>query len=260
MTQYLALGIWILLLVLQYAFVRYVCRFGIPEDCKDKADAVQVMEDLQYLVFPGSVLAIMTGMHWPDRLEYIFSFGRSEPRGWWFLLAYFGFGFFWSCLHLVPALGKFTLTELKPEFALPLLAVAVGAVFVLGWHFRAAYKHNSTSGFAAYLLSRGAMLSFYLAYLIIKLRDEADIVFHFHHYAFGFVAASFAEFNHPISILLLACGTAVFVQGLSAYGAETIIGHHMFRVVIQEANGTTVYSPSVDRDAVDFFNAHCHYV
>lgn len=258
-TQYLTLGAWFVMLFVQYGCVRFVCKFHIPEDCKPKNDVVLLMEDMQYLLFPGFVLAVMTGMNWPDRFLYIFSFSRAEPRGWWFLSVYFVFAFVWSCLHLIPVLGDFTLTEWRPEWCLPLFLVGGGSLYALGWHFWAAYKYNSRSGFVAYILSRLALLTFFSLYILIKVENETDIVFHFHHYAFGLVVASLAEFNHPVSLLLLACGTAVFVQGLAAYGAETIIRYPMKQIIVIGAHGEHLRSPLVTEEAADWFRSVCTF-
>lgn len=64
---------------------------------------------------------------------------------------------------------------------------------------------------AAYLLPRAAPLVFFGAWAV-ALPASGSYQLHLHHYAVGWAAASFACFNHPVSGLLLAIGTAVFVQ------------------------------------------------
>ena len=91
-------------------------------------------------------------------------------------------------------------------------------------------------GFLAYTVSRLAIWSFYSFYLYVaclgsriheamlkqmkvrRLRPRANtagVYVHLHHYIIGFLCAILAEFNHPISLLVLAGGTGIFVQGIS---------------------------------------------
>merc|ERR1711972_840304 len=133
---------------------------------------------------------------------------------------------------LVPGLNKFSLTGISLAYIVPLLALVVGAIVLIAMHLWMAYRHNSWSGFFAYVLSRCALLAFYSSYLVVKLQPQHknSVVFHFHHYAVGYLAASLAEFNHPLSVLLLACGTGIFVQGIAAYDADPILDNPKYWV------------------------------
>ena len=62
-----------------------------------------------------------------------------------------------------------------------------------------------------YLLPRVALLAYFGAWLI-ALPASGAFNLHFHHYALGWALACFAAFNHPVSGLALALGTAIFVQ------------------------------------------------
>ncbi|CAE8613614.1 unnamed protein product, partial [Polarella glacialis] len=111
------------------------------------------------------------------------------------------------------------------------LTVVFGAGFLLLWHFWCAYKHNPLEGFLAYSLSRLAVWVFYGTYLGLA-SDTASVKVHLHHYVVGFLCATLAEFNHPLSMVLLACASGIFVQGISAYEAAPVInrGYPMFLV------------------------------
>merc|ERR1711971_969384 len=109
---------------------------------------------------------------------------------------------------MMPMLNRFSLTGIHVETLVPLMATLSGAVFLVVWHIYTAYKHNSLAGFMAYFVSRLILCVFYGMYIVIKLTDGDDLNLHLHHYAVGFLAASLAEFNHPISVLTLALGTA----------------------------------------------------
>lgn len=64
---------------------------------------------------------------------------------------------------------------------------------------------------ALYLLPRAAVFLYFLAWCM-ALPLSGDYSLHLHHYVLGWAVACFAAFNHPISGLLLAFGTAIFVQ------------------------------------------------
>lgn len=83
-----------------------------------------------------------------------------------------------------------------------------------------ALKRSSSSGggrrvgwrkLGLYLLPRLAILLYFGIWCAV-LPASGAFSLHLHHYALGWAAASFAAFNHPVSGLLLAAGTAVFVQ------------------------------------------------
>uniref|UniRef100_A0A7S2NQ44 Uncharacterized protein n=1 Tax=Zooxanthella nutricula TaxID=1333877 RepID=A0A7S2NQ44_9DINO len=225
-SQYFALFIWVSLLVAQYFLVREVCTaFHIPRDCRANQGPVQIMGDMQYLLSMGVVLATFTGMHWPDRLAYVFSFYTPYCRGVVFLLLFLGMAPAYGALKEIPSLATFTLSDTGIEgHHTPLIASLVGAAVVVFLHIWLAFCHNPLKGFLAYLVSRLFLFAFFAAYWVIKCQRQ-DVVFHFHHYAWGFLMASLAEFNHPMSTVSLACGTAVFVQGIAAYGADPIIAY-----------------------------------
>merc|ERR1712039_1147891 len=122
-----------------------------------------------------------------------------------------------------------------------------------------AFRSNSTPGFIAYVVSRIAVIAFFSGYFIISLQHPS-LVFHLHHSYVGFMAASLAEFNHPLSTILLAVGTGVFVQGTAAYHAAPILEHPHKRMKYHLSNGSYVYSPWISEEAAAFFVRHTHYV
>ncbi|KAI3431470.1 hypothetical protein D9Q98_004522 [Chlorella vulgaris] len=70
-----------------------------------------------------------------------------------------------------------------------------------------------------YLLPRLGILLYFIAWFA-ALAGSGSFELHLHHYALGWAVASLAAFNHPVSGLLLALGTAVFVQGAGSYGFD----------------------------------------
>eukprot|EP00929_Paragymnodinium_shiwhaense_P002025 TRINITY_DN10221_c0_g1_i3.p1 TRINITY_DN10221_c0_g1~~TRINITY_DN10221_c0_g1_i3.p1 ORF type:complete len:240 (-),score=11.37 TRINITY_DN10221_c0_g1_i3:131-850(-) len=175
-SQYFALAVWIAHLLVQYAVARVACIYGIPHDCHDETDIARVLDDFEYLLFAGIVLAILTGVHWPDRFEYIFECSPRKPRGFVFVAVSVFCNVGWGCLDLVPFLSRFSLSgSTSGVYILLAILVAVGIAALVGLHFWMAYAHNDRAGFLAYTLSRIAVLSLYVAYFVIKAQHQAEL-------------------------------------------------------------------------------------
>jgi len=255
-TQYFALAVWLTLLALNYGLTRMVCKLGVPQDCHAQTDWVKVMKDFEQVLFAGTGLAILTGLHWPDRFQYIFCFSRPKPRGVSFLFIFFGMSPGWGLLGMAPTLISFTLEWDSPSSSEALLLlIGVCAIFLVVWHIVIAFRYNSWSGFFSYFGSRLLLMVFYSGYVLAKLSDS-KLDFHLHHYVVAFMAATLAEFNHPLSLILLAAASGVFIQGISAYDADPVIQHKQVRLMFED-NGREVYSPFISVEAADFFLDHC---
>lgn len=260
-SQYFILGVWMSMLLLLYAWSRFLCTCGVPSDCAEHDDIVVVMRDIQFLMYSGFVLAIMTGMHWPDRFQYIFAFGRGgqPPRGVAFLALVFFTALIWGLLDLVPGFSNFSLahrTAVQGWNILILLLVTVFAGGLAIWHVVHAFRSNSLAGFTAYVCSRLVFVSFYAVYGVLAAGD-ANVNFHFHHYMFGYLIALLAEFNHPASLVLLAVGTGIYVQGIAAYEADGTLTHKQFRMHFNISGQEDLVSPLVSQEAADFFASRC---
>ncbi|CAE7315149.1 unnamed protein product [Symbiodinium sp. CCMP2456] len=225
--QYAALAAWFLLLLLQYCVVRIVCQFGIPRDCHPDTRLLEVVYDFQVMFVMGFMLAILTGVHLPDRFAYLFRFRSPRPRGFAFIGIMLLSGPAWGSLDHVEELSRISFTTAYfrsggLKSLLIAMAIFAAAVGLLLWHFICAFKHNPLSGFLAYCCSRLSIWLFYGFYIFVA-SETAGVYVHLHHYIIGFLVALLAEFNHPISMILLAAGTGVFVQGISAYDADPVI-------------------------------------
>ncbi len=60
---------------------------------------------------------------------------------------------------------------------------------------------------------------------------------HLHHYFTTWLVAMFAEFNHPISAIMLGTLSSVFVQGIGAYGFDPLFNDATCRVLRAEHFG-----------------------
>eukprot|EP00927_Polykrikos_kofoidii_P052758 TRINITY_DN46703_c0_g1_i1.p1 TRINITY_DN46703_c0_g1~~TRINITY_DN46703_c0_g1_i1.p1 ORF type:complete len:302 (+),score=24.68 TRINITY_DN46703_c0_g1_i1:44-949(+) len=256
-SQYIAIGTWLFQLLLVYGFVCVVCDgLGIPEDCRQHTDVALLARDVQFLMFSGFTQAVLTGMNWPDRFQYVFCFsGRCWYHGPLFLAILFFSSFAWGTLDSIPDLGHQAFT---PGFdtgkILLLIVTSLGAVAIISWHVRLAYKCSAFGGFLAYTCSRLLIVAMYAFFILLA---GQDVSFHVHHYVIAYVAASFAEFNHPISLVLLAVSTGVYVQGIAAYGADPVISHTNWFVTMN-VSGHKVVSPVVSRDAAEWIVEYCH--
>jgi len=253
-SQYFALFVWFSVLAFGYAWTRLWCSYGVPPDCKRGRGGLELMNDANTLILQGLLLALLTGMYWPDRFQYVFGFFKRLHRGPVFVGIMAMSGTIWGALSLVPGLSSFTLTAggIQGWHIMLLIALILLTVFLVLWHIRRALIYNSWFGFASYMLARVALFGFYVLYGIVAAK-ESEVVFHLHHYAVGLLIASLAEFNHPLSVLLLAIGLGIFVQGIAAYDADAIISVKSTHLVF--TNG--VRSPVMSEDAYDFVVEKC---
>mmetsp|Transcript_119918 Transcript_119918/g.208220 ORF Transcript_119918/g.208220 Transcript_119918/m.208220 type:complete len:379 (+) Transcript_119918:62-1198(+) len=225
--QYFAISYWCLLLSTQAAFTRLWCQYGIPRDCQAHTTTVEFVKANHMLMIYGFMLAVLTGLNLPSRFHYIFCFTLPKPRGFLFLAIFFLASPGWGSLDLVPALSSFSLTEdstrgnLNRLLVLILLAGSLGASL---WHFHHAWVHDIAEGFVAYVVIRLVMFLLLVGYFLGS-HDLSTVSFHLHHWIVGFYFAVLAEFNHPVSLVLLAAGSGVFAQGIAAYGADSVTEH-----------------------------------
>eukprot|EP00928_Gymnodinium_smaydae_P034788 TRINITY_DN24582_c0_g2_i1.p1 TRINITY_DN24582_c0_g2~~TRINITY_DN24582_c0_g2_i1.p1 ORF type:complete len:296 (+),score=36.91 TRINITY_DN24582_c0_g2_i1:102-890(+) len=223
--QYINLGIWTLVLTVGFTFTRLVCGTGVPPDCKVHDSWLVTLYDLQQLWTFGFILAVFTGVHMPDRFDYVFSFRRPKPRGLAFLAIYFFAIYIWGFLGQVAFFKSIVITpDMVSQNGFTLLLLFSGCVALMVWHFHCAWKHNSVFSFLAYVVSRLAVGIFYISYFWVAAEMQS-VFYHIHHYLLAFFLALFAEFNHPVSLVLLSAAAGVFVQGIAAYNADPLIYH-----------------------------------
>lgn len=223
--QYFALAFWCIMILTAAAFTRLVCLLGVPHDCHGHSDLVLSVYDTHLLLAYGFVLAVLTGVLQADRFEYVFCFHGERPWGVVFVAVFFLSSPVFGLLDLVPFLTHFSLSagNASGMFNLLLLfALVLGAVALVTWHLWYAFQNNPLNGFLAYALSRLAVCLIYVSYFVAAYGAQ-EVSFHFHHYLVGFLCAIFGEFNHPLSLVLLAAGAGIMVQGIAAYDADPMI-------------------------------------
>lgn len=224
--QYFALCFWYALLLTNVCLTRLLCHRGIPHDCHDRTDKLRELHSLQVLVTMGFIIAVLCGVIQQDRFGYIFNMtSEGYYRGAIFIFFFMGSSIVWGSMDLLPSLSAFTLTtsgEKDNHFTILLYGLTIGAAGLIAFHFVWAFRYNSFKGFLAYAISR---VSIWTLYVMLFIESNKTIMadFHLHHYMVGFLIAIIAEFNHPISLLLLAIGSGIFVQGLAAYNADPLI-------------------------------------
>merc|ERR1719198_1935184 len=223
--QYFALAFWFSLLLLGCAFTRLVCHFGIPHDCHARTDSIKGIDSLATLLRMGFILAVLTGINQQDRFSYLFYFNPQHPRGVIFIAVFLATSPVFGVLGLIPALQHFSLESENMGnalFQVLLVLLALGFVALVAFHFWFAYEHNPRPAFLTYTITRIIIWALYIAYFFASASDDYA-VFHLHHYMVGFILAVLAEFNHPVSVLLLAIGSGLMVQGIAAYHADPLI-------------------------------------
>lgn len=188
------------------------------------------MYDLMMLYMMGFILAVFTGMHMPGRFSYVYSCEKTRPRILAFLTAFLVAGLGWGVFNKIPLLNHLYIAPGNFGIAnvIMLSLIGCGLIALVIWHFVYAYQHNDLKGFILYLSSRVVVYVFYMMYFYVSTFNDAMYI-HVHHYLIAWMCALFAEFNHPISLLLLGIATGIFVQGISAFDADPHIYYHHAR-------------------------------
>lgn len=75
--------------------------------------------------------------------------------------------------------------------------------------------------------------------MLMKGTHHSDV--HLHHYFTTWIVALFAEFNHPISVILLSVMSSIFVQGIAAYGFDPLFNDETCRTMTAEDVGMCTF-------------------
>jgi len=218
--EFFRLFVWCITLLLGYGLGRCLCsvkgKFG---ECSHQNKS-RLFENFSALLAMGIILALFTGVLSENRFNYIYGF-KAETRysGVIFLFAFVLAPFIWKYLNTVEMTQTFTLTGdgVRDNIG-PFLILITTFIFLIIWHLTAAYKVRV---FKIYLASRGLVYIFFTMNILVCISDS-DLKIHMHHYQMAWLFALLGSFNHPVSLLTLAFATGVFVEGLSAYGADPL--------------------------------------
>lgn len=175
---------------------------------------LEFFSDITTLAFYSLALGWFIGIADPSRFSFIFSRAQGVPAAAVFLAT----PPLYSAVSNIPAL-KYDLTQLAEWSALFICVwgVVVGAVLTtLAWHVRAVWRRTSLPSFLIYTISRTCILLWFTISAYI-LGYEHHIHVHIHHYVLGFAVASFATENERVSVMTLALGAGIFIQGIGAY-------------------------------------------
>jgi len=217
--EFLRLFVWCVTLLLSFGLGRLLC-FGNGNyySCRTQLQK-NVFDNLSVLLLMGIALFFFTGAHSAVRFNYIYGFTLNTGySGMLFLFTFSLTPVAWKGIDTTPfASLMFTADGLKNN-TVPLVLAIAFFLFTVCWHIYTAYRAGVL---LAYLVTRCLVL----AYLILGIglcQNEPDIEIHVHHYQIGWFVALLGCFNHPISVITLAFGAGLFVEGLATYGADSM--------------------------------------
>jgi len=217
--EFLRLFVWCVMLLLAFGLGRLLCiGHGDYEFCRTQLQN-NVFDNLSVLLLMGITLFFFTGVHSAIRFNYLFGFTPNTGySGVLFLFTFLLTLVAWKGLDTTPlASFMFTASGLSNNIV-PLVLSIVIFLFIVCWHINTAYKQGILM---AYLLSRCLVLA-YLILGIVLCVNEPNIEIHVHHYQLGWFLALLGCFNHPISVITLAFGAGLYVEGLATYGADSM--------------------------------------
>ena len=212
---------WCMLLLVGFGYSRIFCYFGLPKDAVHHTYLGQVVS-LSHMLTLGIVQAwfceILDDNHRCDRIfenKYFYAlFFVSMPV----------FIVIGSLAPLQRSINTDSDSLENPYFAIVVVFVSIIIFLTVSWHaWYASQVLSCKSDVAGYLLGRLCVVAFLVIALLAAISDPTPLTFHLHHYFSMWLLSMVACFHHPISVSVLAMSTSIFIQGISAYSAASII-------------------------------------
>jgi len=186
-------------------------------------DYYEFFSDITTLALYSLALGWFIGISERSRFNYLFNRHR-----WYAALTFFLTPLIFSAISDIDAI-KFDLSDLHSLLRCPLcllvLTLGMGAIAaVIGWHVKVAWKRPvPKASFFVYLFTRVVILAWFaISALILANSKEASVHIHLHHLYIGWALALWCDVNAPISVVALAIGAGIFVQGIGAYSFAPI--------------------------------------
>ena len=202
--------LWLGLLIFGFVVTRIFCFLGIPGDCRN----FQVFVSLAQLIGLGAVQGWIVGAFSdPGRFKkfpWILGFTISIPL--------------FSILSDLPVCQRSIVSdsEMPRDFQVLLIRVTISILLILGWHFWFSWFSLDRREFRIFWASRlFGSLAIVSAYSLALFSRNFQV--HLHHYFIAWCLSTIAIFDHPISSGFLALTTAIFVQGVGAYSADSVL-------------------------------------
>jgi len=217
--EFLRLFAWCITLLLSFGLGRLLCiGSGNYQFCRTQLQS-HVVDNFSALLLMGIALFFFTGAHSAIRFNYIYGFTPNTGySGVLFLFTLIITPIAWKGIDTRPfASFMFTADGLANNIV-PLVLAIVFFLFTVCWHIYTAYKAGVL---LVYLVSRYLVLAYLILGVVLCL-NEPNMEIHVHHYQIGWFVALLGCVNHPISVITLAFGTGLFVEGLATYGADSM--------------------------------------
>ena len=204
--------LWLSTLLMGYILTRTFCFFGLPADCK-------FFSFHDHLYCAGNLFFLGSWLGWLTR---VFSDRRFFKFPW--LLIFLSTSPAFSAISEISMFDRSIESdeEMPQTFQFALLAVACVILFFVAWHIIHSMNILSPTEFQLFWISRLIGILAIVAGFILAESNYLPQM-HLHHYFIAFTISSIAAFDHPISSFFLAVCTGVFVQGIAAYSADSIV-------------------------------------
>lgn len=227
LTSCFAYGALAVTLLSGYVFTVLLSVFAeLPSDGRRAWHGSDVATDVMHVLSSTIVLGWLVHVDRPTRCRWMSSNARLAAAS---LLLFFATSPVFSAFNEVPGL-QISLSDgadghTRPWSSGAIAGVAVAAVAALAVflrHLGLAWHSLSRPSFTAYVLRQAAIVITYaMAYVAAQVSHNAGKDLrapHLHHLYVGLVIASFAYFDTVDSVIVLAIGAGVMIQGIGAYG------------------------------------------
>jgi len=225
--EYALITLFLALFLLGFFFAKFLCGFGIPDDCHNTWGDWLIWHELWNLMTWGFIAIWFMDVRRENRQHHFLSWRR-----WYFYVVFMGaipiFGLLADKFHSSLSSGlNFSSGKI---YIICLILVNI----VIIWHYIHAYRIWSKLRFFLYMGRTLLAVLFYVIFFLFQIKDvmnkETDETVHVHHWFIGWILSMWAVHNHFISDVFLAITLAIFVQGIAAYDvADLVEGTHCYK-------------------------------
>lgn len=209
--EFFRLLVWSLTLLIGYGIGRILCLTQTLSDNDQLDDQLNynVLDNLYSLLAMGFTLYYFTCAHSEKRFNYIFGFSaKTRYSGAWFVF-FFVAPFAWRWFNPDPfGVYRFADHVVENDGTLSVIVVVL-FILVVFWHIFASLRLGVLW---TYLGSRIFVFGVFALFFI-----NDPIANRVNDYQIAWVFALLGCLNHPLSLLTLALGMALFVDGLARH-------------------------------------------
>jgi len=215
--EFFRLLVWSVMLLIGYVIGRILCLMQTQSDYGQSHEQLDynVFDNLPSLLAMGFTLYYFTCAHSEKRFNYIFGFTAKTRYSGAKFIFYFLAPFVWRWFNPNPfQVYRFSGYLVENDVMSSAIVIAL-FILVVFWHIFASHRLGVLW---TYLVSRILVFGVFALCCL----NEPGIGIRIYDYQIAWVFALLGCLNHPLSLLTLALGMALFVDGLARHKIDVL--------------------------------------